>query len=69
MPRDLPATTFIKCDEALLLLDGRLSCRIADVAFSHIYALNWMSLAAAAIVNSAFVQRERAERRIFALYL
>jgi hypothetical protein len=31
-----------------------LICRIAGVACSHIYALNWMLLAAAAIVNSAF---------------
>jgi hypothetical protein len=31
-----------------------LSCRVADVAFSHIYALNWMPSPAAAIVNSAF---------------
>jgi hypothetical protein len=27
---------------------------MADVASSHIYALAWMPLAAAAIVNSAF---------------
>lgn len=30
------------------------SCRIADVASSHIYALLWMPSVVAVIVNSAF---------------
>jgi hypothetical protein len=42
-------------------------CRIAGVAFSHIYALNWMPSPAAAIVNSAFRPEGSAPNADYAL--
>jgi len=44
---------------------GTLFCRIADVAFSHIYALNWMSVGGRSDRQfSLSSSGEHAERRI-----